>query len=142
MVFMVGYPIGLWDNVHNRPLIRRGITATDPRLDFEGRPEFVVDMASFPGSSGSPVIRPNAPGSSLLASGGHLMGVLYAGPMWSADGSIEVEQTPTQVGVSVRVPSHLGYILKGHLVKELLDEAISAAMDPADLRFNTEQPDK
>ena len=62
-VLMVGYPIGLWDEVHNLPLIRRGVTAPDPKIDFNGRSEFVVDIASFPGSSGSPVVRPNREGN-------------------------------------------------------------------------------
>lgn len=54
-VIMVGYPTGLWDEVHNLPLFRKGSTATHPAIDFQGRPEFVVDLACFPGSSGSPV---------------------------------------------------------------------------------------
>ncbi|MCA9261317.1 MAG: hypothetical protein KDA61_19010, partial [Planctomycetales bacterium] len=29
-VLMVGYPDGIWDDVHNYPVCRRGITATHP----------------------------------------------------------------------------------------------------------------
>ena len=54
-VIMVGYPIGLADDIHNLPLIRSGITASHPAIDFRCKPEGVVDMACFPGSSGSPV---------------------------------------------------------------------------------------
>ena len=32
---MVGYPNGLWDAVNNYPLIRRGITASHPAVDFD-----------------------------------------------------------------------------------------------------------
>jgi len=35
--------------------MRRGTTATPMVLDFEGRPEFLIDAAVYPGSSGSPV---------------------------------------------------------------------------------------
>jgi S1-C subfamily serine protease len=54
-VLFVGYPSGVWDQTHGTPILRRGITATPPALDFEGRPEFLIDAAVYPGSSGSPV---------------------------------------------------------------------------------------
>ena len=54
-IIMVGYPIGLWDSVNNLPLLRRGITATHPKINFKGKPEFLIDAAVYPGSSGSPV---------------------------------------------------------------------------------------
>jgi hypothetical protein len=58
-ITMVGYPNGLWDKSNNLPLTRRGVTATPPYVDFEGRPEFMIDCACFPGSSGSPVLLHN-----------------------------------------------------------------------------------
>jgi len=54
-VFMVGYPRGLRDTVNNLPIFRRGTTATHPSFDYCGEPKFLVDMACFRGSSGSPV---------------------------------------------------------------------------------------
>jgi hypothetical protein len=61
-IVMVGYPIGLWDKVNNMPIIRRGITATHPKLPYNGREEFMIDAACFPGSSGSPVVLYNETG--------------------------------------------------------------------------------
>ena len=65
-VLFVGYPNGVWDQVNLMPILRRGTTATPIALDFEGRPEFLIDAAVYPGSSGSPVfiyqndtLRPN-----------------------------------------------------------------------------------
>jgi hypothetical protein len=55
-VIVVGYPNGIWDSVNNRPVVRKGITATEPALRYLGRPEFLVDLAWLPGSSGSPVL--------------------------------------------------------------------------------------
>lgn len=57
-VLFVGYPSGVWDQVNGMPILRRGITATPPGLDFEGRREFLIDAAVYPGSSGSPVFIP------------------------------------------------------------------------------------
>lgn len=54
-VLFVGYPSGVWDHVNLMPIMRRGTTATPMILDFEGRPEFLIDAAVYPGSSGSPV---------------------------------------------------------------------------------------
>ncbi|MGC9269870.1 S1 family peptidase [Acidiphilium sp.] len=54
-VLFVGYPSGIWDHVNLMPILRRGTTATPLALNFEGRDEFLIDAAVFPGSSGSPV---------------------------------------------------------------------------------------
>src|SRR5262249_41828599 len=54
-VLVLGYPVGLSDTVNNMPVVRRGITATPPYLDFEGKKQFLVDAPIFHGSSGSPV---------------------------------------------------------------------------------------
>ena len=54
-IIMVGYPIGLSDEVNRMPVFRQGVTATDPRLNYQGNKEFLIDAACFPGSSGSPV---------------------------------------------------------------------------------------
>jgi hypothetical protein len=55
-VVFVGYPDGLFDEVNYLPLTRRGITASPPTADFNGRPVFLIDGSVFPGSSGSPVL--------------------------------------------------------------------------------------
>lgn len=54
-VLFIGYPSGIWDHVNLMPILRRGTTATPLALNFEGRDEFLIDAAVFPGSSGSPV---------------------------------------------------------------------------------------
>ena len=54
-VLFVGYPSGVWDQVNLMPILRRGTTATPIALNFEGRSEFLIDAAVYPGSSGSPV---------------------------------------------------------------------------------------
>lgn len=54
-VIFVGYPVGLYDSTNLLPIMRRGITATHPNVDYEGLPTFLIDASVFPGSSGSPV---------------------------------------------------------------------------------------
>ncbi len=36
-VVMVGYPLGLFDSTNNMPIFRKGVAATHPRDDYEGR---------------------------------------------------------------------------------------------------------
>jgi Trypsin-like peptidase domain len=54
-VLFVGYPLGLFDSRNNLPIVRFGRIATHPRVDFDGKPEFLIDAQVYPGSSGSPV---------------------------------------------------------------------------------------
>lgn len=56
-VMFWGYPDGIWDSIHNFPIIRRGITATPVFIDYENKPVFLIDASVFQGSSGSPVFR-------------------------------------------------------------------------------------
>lgn len=54
-VYFVGYPNNRYDIKNNLPLIRTGMIASHPKLDYNGNPEFIIDAQVFPGSSGSPV---------------------------------------------------------------------------------------
>ena len=120
-IVMVGYPNGLWDSHHNLPIIRRGITATLPSVDFEGRKELVIDCACFPGSSGSPVFLYNM-GSHVDKKGGvnigtsrvKLIGVLWGGPQYNAEGEIHAVPVPTAVKpIAVSsLPINLGFCVK------------------------------
>jgi hypothetical protein len=139
-VVMVGYPNGLWDKKNNLPIARRGVTATPPYLDFEGRPEFMIDCACFPGSSGSPVFLYHI-GSYVNKSqnkvtlGGRikLLGILWGGPQYLAPGVIKAVPIPTavqQMAVS-RIPNNLGYCVKAEqlLAFEEHFDALVAAQD-------------
>jgi hypothetical protein len=116
---MAGYPIGLWDSTNNLPILRRGTTACHPGTDFQGQKIGLVDMACFPGSSGSPILVLNE-GAYTTANGLSvgtriiLIGILYAGPQYCPDGSVQVVQVPTRsVAVaSTSIPVHLGYYVK------------------------------
>lgn len=54
-VYFVGYPDGRYDAKNNLPLIRTGLISSNPKLDYNGKPIFIIDAQVFPGSSGSPV---------------------------------------------------------------------------------------
>ena len=56
-ILMIGYPNGLCSqDGHFLPIARRGITAFPPDLTFSEDGIGIVDVAIFPGSSGSPIL--------------------------------------------------------------------------------------
>lgn len=125
-ITMIGYPNGIWDAQHNLPVIRKGITATHPRLPLNGKPEFLIDAACFPGSSGSPVFLANIgsfvnPEGALCAGNRiALLGILYAGPQHTAEGEIEVVEIPTASKPisKFRIPNNLGLVIEASKLKE------------------------
>ncbi len=54
-VIFIGYPDNRYDQKHNLPVLRSGVTASHPRVDYNGEKQFLIDAQVFPGSSGSPV---------------------------------------------------------------------------------------
>jgi V8-like Glu-specific endopeptidase len=127
-ITMIGYPNGIWDEANNFPVFRKGITATNPKYDWNNKKEFLIDCACFPGSSGSPVILINMggyfTGSGLsLGSRLKLLGILYAGPQHTATGEIEIVDVPVaQKPVLIsRIPNNLGIVIKSELLKDFDD---------------------
>jgi hypothetical protein len=127
-VIMIGYPNGLWDSVNNMPVFRRGVTATHPYIDYEGRKEFLIDLACFPGSSGSPVLLYNMNGYKtrngtwhLAATRIKLLGILYAGPQFNAEGELQLVPVPTSVKAITlsRIPINVGVVIKAERILEL-----------------------
>lgn len=127
-VIMIGYPNGIWDNINNKPIFRKGVTATHPAFDYEGRKEFMIDAACFPGSSGSPVFLLNEGGyqdkngnTYLGATRVFLLGTLYAGPQHTTTGDVKIINVPTsQLPVAIsKIPNNLGLIIKSSRILEL-----------------------
>jgi Trypsin-like peptidase domain len=126
-VMMVGCPSGLWDEENGFPIFRKGVTATHPEVDFQGRPEFVIDIGVYSGSSGSPVflyeqglVKADKTVNTFSPGGRFgLLGTLWGGPRITEKGDIVVEPAPTdaRVGVETAIRMHLGYVIKA---RELL----------------------
>ena len=151
-VVMIGYPSGLWDWAHNQPIFRRGVLATNPSLDFNGKKEFLIDMPVYWGSSGSPVLlyaegihqnRRNGPGLQI-GNVVKLLGVTYATECASAKGQLQLMPIPAAVQTNevdaassrivpmpvVRIPNNLGVIIKSSRIIEM-ETMILEALDLA-----------
>jgi hypothetical protein len=119
-IVMVGYPNGLWDEHNNLPIFRSGVLATDYKRDWNGRKEFLIDAACFPGSSGSPIMLfdigsyQSREGFKIGASRIKLLGILYAGPRHTVEGEVQIVYVPTQQrAITVAgIPNNLGIAIK------------------------------
>lgn len=100
-VLVIGYPIGLWDSHNNMPIARTGTTATHALARYDGKRNFLVDVAAFQGSSGSPVFTYESPmyrdADGSLSPGTK---VNFVGVVWGV-----VERTVTGELRSVEIPS-------------------------------------
>lgn len=118
-VLMVGYPNGLWDKTNNLPIFRKGVLASDYKVDWNGKKEFLIDAACFPGSSGSPVLlfeigSYRTRTALVMGSRIKLLGVLYAGPQHTVQGDVLIVPVATQEkAIAVAgIPNNLGIIIK------------------------------
>lgn len=115
---MVGYPDGLADEHNNFPLIRHGFTSLQPSIDYEGRQETVIDIATYAGSSGSPVFVLH---NDYFASVPCFLAILYAGPVVGPTGRIIRQHIPlrmTEQG-SGHETLHFGYAIKSTVLLDL-----------------------
>lgn len=133
-VLMIGCPRGIYDEVNNFPIVRQGITATSLANNYNGAPEFMIDMACFPGSSGSPVFM-NKTGYVDKSTGSYMidahrfffLGVLYAGPLITNKGEIKFGHAPT---VEVAAIMHLGQVVKSTEMRSI-EALVRARLGPA-----------
>ncbi len=126
--------------MNNLPIFRRGYTASHPKFDFNKSGIGLVDMACFPGSSGSPIFIHNENGYSDRNGTMHLgakriilLGVLFEGPRYNASGEITINPIPMKnvLGVSTPTLINLGYYIKSiellefkqHIKKTILGES-------------------
>lgn len=132
-VIMIGYPRGISDEVNNLPISRKGITASSLAKNYNGKKEFMIDMACFPGSSGSPVFvydrNSYLDRKTKMHVMGHdrikLVGILYQGPLIKNTGKIVLGQTPK---VEVAAMMHLGNVIKSSELF-VMDKAVRAKID-------------
>lgn len=60
-IMVVGYPNGIWDEVNNLPIVRKGITATPPSISYQGKSQFLIDASinyASRAASPSPMLQP------------------------------------------------------------------------------------
>lgn len=144
-MIVVGYPAGIWDSVNNLPILLRGEAATHPKIDYEGKSEFIVSAPVFQGSSGSPVFLYEYKDVFLgqdLNLGKHrprLVGILSEVFYQEQKGEILNLPIPTvKKKVPIfRIPNNLGIVIKSTeldgfipLIDKLLEEQKNVSPSP------------
>lgn len=111
---LLGYPYGFSDTVNRLPVWKTGHVASEPNVDFQGKPAFLVDVSAFPGMSGSPVLAvangvyEDDQGTMGMGRVIRLLGVFSAMPVIRSD-------TPGQADTSLE----LGFVWKAALIADL-----------------------
>lgn len=119
-ILMVGYPSGIWDEVNNKPVFRKGITATHPKFDYNGKKEFLIDAACFPGSSGSPVFIYNENGYLDKNKNAYCMEtrVLFMGIMRGGHQHV-IQSEDAYESYITKIPNNLGVVIKANAILDL-----------------------
>jgi hypothetical protein len=120
---LLGYPYGFYDSVHFLPVWKTGHVASEPNVDFDGLPLFLVDVSAFPGMSGSPVlavasgIYESEDGSMRTGRVLRLLGIFSAMPVVRQERPGDaVTDTPPQ---TTEISLQLGYVWKAALIADL-----------------------
>lgn len=128
-VIMIGYPLGIQDEHNNKPIVRKGITASNLKLEYNGKQELLLDIAIFPGSSGSPIFIYN---SGAYFEGGQfhlgkerclLIGIASQSIDFLKDGEIKIKQIPSTLDnfqSQTAIPTNLGIAIKSSRILEML----------------------
>lgn len=118
-VIFVGYPTGFYDVKNFLPILRSGTIASIPSVDFNAKPQILIDAQVFPGSSGSPVFVP-------INNHYKLLGIISSGLNKDID-FIQIEPTSeAQDKKVVSVPREwigLGLLFTNETIKAVYDLA-------------------
>ena len=121
---LLGYPYGFYDTLHRLPVWKTGHIASEPSVDFEGRPVFLVDVSAFPGMSGSPVLAV-ANGiyeseDGVMRSGRvlKLLGIFSSMPVARRAGRVDASD-PAARPAPIETSLQLGYVWKAALIADL-----------------------
>jgi hypothetical protein len=105
---IVGFPFGLTSGGALGVWVQ-GTVATEPEIDYEGLPCFLIDSRTRPGQSGSPVLFYSAGGAVAMQDGGT---AVFGGP---------VERFLGVYSGRVNEQSDLGFVWKSEAVRHLVE---------------------
>ena len=122
-VTLVGYPYGYYDIKNALPIWKTGTVASEPAIDFDGKPLLLVDVSAFPGMSGSPVfaiasgIYEKADGSAVTpGSVREFLGIYASMQMVGKDKFLEQIAHSAKLGIRDYESLEIGHVWKAKLV--------------------------
>jgi V8-like Glu-specific endopeptidase len=108
-VLMIGYPT--FKNYNSTLICRSGITASIPKINIDGLPQGIIDIANIGGSSGSPIFiykrLGNCNNGNIRITGDefYILGVVFATNL----GNINNIQVPGNIGHYIKVSCILDF---------------------------------
>lgn len=125
-VTLIGYPYGYYDRANALPIWKTGSFASEPDIDFEGKPLLTVDISAFPGMSGSPAFAisygmyETEDGATSAGGVRKFVGVYASMQMLHERKFLEEFHGAPQYGVAIEQSLQLGHVWKARLVEEIV----------------------
>ena len=127
-ITLIGYPYGYYDKKNWLPVWKTGSIASEPDVNFEGKPLFLVDISAFPGMSGSPAFA-IAYGAYETIAGpttvGHVqkfLGIYASRQMLKEEKYLEEIISESKLGLVVNESLELAHIWKASLIIKIIKE--------------------
>jgi hypothetical protein len=126
-VTLIGYPCGYYDTKNALPIWKTGTVASEPDIDFEGKPYFLVDVSAFPGMSGAPVCAiaygtyETEAGNVVVGGARRFLGVFASMMVQREHRYLEELEYATKPGIVMQQSLDLGRVWKAKLLLETVD---------------------
>lgn len=124
---LIGYPYGFSDTTNSLPIWKTGSIASEPLIDFDGKPLFLVDISAFPGMSGSPAFA-IAYGSyesefAMVTAGSvkKFLGIYASMQMLEEKKYLEQFDADKKEGIKISESLELGNIWKAELIIDIIN---------------------
>jgi len=127
-ITLIGYPYGYYDKKNQLPVWKTGSIASEPDVDFEGKPLFLVDISAFPGMSGSPAFAIASGAYETIESAttiGHIqkfLGIYASMQMLKEEKYLEEIISESKLGFVVNESLELAHIWKASLIIKIIKE--------------------
>jgi hypothetical protein len=121
-ITLVGYPYGYYDKVNSLPIWKTGSVASEPKVNFDGKPLFLIDISAFPGMSGSPAFAISygtyemEKGGTMVGGVRKFMGIYASMQMLNKEMYLEQLVHSAKHGVRDSVSLELGNVWKADLI--------------------------
>lgn len=127
-ITLIGYPYGYYDKKNWLPIWKTGNIASEPDVNFEEKPLFLIDISAFPGMSGSPAFA-IAYGAYETIEGpttvGHVqkfLGIYASMQMFKEEKYLEEITSESRMGVIIDESLELGHIWKASLIIKIIKQ--------------------